>query len=270
MIDPNITVITPSYNQAEFLEENIQSVKEQDYPGVEHIVVDGGSTDGTLEILQKYENRYNLRWISESDRGQSHALNKGLELATGNWIGWQNSDDFYLPGAFEALVDTVQSHRDSKLVYGDLLIVDKSGKEIDRKYCIPPSRLVQRYWSIYTSNQCTFFHRSIFDHLGGFDEDYTYTMDNDLFWRIAQEDYNYAMIHKFIGAIRMHLETKTAGHPNVDIEKRREIRKIYGTTWYENLISGYLLRNMAKILKGLYLLRCGRMDALKWYVTEKF
>ena len=97
---PKITIVTPSFNQGKFIDENIQSVLTQNYPNFEHIIIDGGSIDGTVDILKKYSH---LKWVSEPDRGQASALNKGFRMATGDVIGWLNSDDSYLPGTFEVV-----------------------------------------------------------------------------------------------------------------------------------------------------------------------
>ena len=106
---PLVSVVTPSYNQGRYIEETIQSVLSQDYANLEYLVLDGGSSDATLEILQRYEGR--LRWISESDRGQADAINKGFRLARGEILGWLNSDDVYLPGTIQKVVQYFQTHR---------------------------------------------------------------------------------------------------------------------------------------------------------------
>lgn len=269
MSSPRLSIITPSYNQAKFLEKNVQSVKSQATDQVEHIVIDGGSSDNTNDILLKHEEGYNLRWISESDRGQSHALNKGLQMVEGDWIGWQNSDDFYLQGAFSSFFQALDSTTDTELIFGDLLVVDESGGEISRKYSIPPTKFVERYWSLFTSNQCTFLHKSLFDKIGKFDEDLHYTMDADIFWRIIEENIDYYMIPEFLGAIRKHENAKTVGDQNISLKQRNELENIYGHAWYDDIFPNQYLQNVAKALKAAYLIRNGRWDAIKWNVREK-
>lgn len=212
MTSPLLSVVTPSYNQAEFLHDNIQSILQQSHDDVEHIVVDGESTDTTLDILREYESEYNLRWVSEPDRGQSHALNKGIEMARGEWIGWLNVDDYYLPGAFDALRTALDTRDRPDVVYGDLLFVDRDGNELSRRYHTTPSMFVQRHWTLSTANHCSFFRADLFDRVGTFDESKSYTMDEDFFWRLLRNDVRWAHVPALLGARRMHKAAKT----NVD------------------------------------------------------
>ena len=208
MKSPQISVVTPSYNQAEFIEGTIKSVKRQEHE-IEHVVVDGGSTDGTLDVLRKYEDDYDLRWVSESDRGQTHAINKGIKMATGEWIGWLNSDDYYLPGASDALMTGLNHDPNAEVVYGDLLFVDGDGRELFRRYHTSPSLFVHRHWTLFTGNHCTFFRSDIFDRIGLLDDQYEFTMDAEFLARVLKANANTVHVPGIIAARRMHEETKT-------------------------------------------------------------
>jgi glycosyltransferase involved in cell wall biosynthesis len=265
---PKLSIITCSYNQAEFIGETLQSVMHQSYENFEHIVVDGNSDDGTVEILEKYESKYNLRWISEPDRGQSHALNKGIEMATGDWIGFQMSDDYYLPDAFETIVNAIQRHPNAETIYGDVINVDADGNEINRTFNIPPSRFIQRYWSLYAHLQSMFFHADVFNRVGTFGEEFEYTMDGDLFWRLLDADIKQVHIPVFISSFRNHKDAKTPSTPPE--EKQHEWDAIYGD--YETPLSRYLSRShletAAKVAKALLLLRIGRFKAFQYNLKQ--
>jgi glycosyltransferase involved in cell wall biosynthesis len=120
---PLVSIITPSYQQAAFLEQTMKSVLEQDYPNIEYLVADGGSVDGSVEIIQRYADRL-AWWVSEKDHGQGEAINKGFTRAKGKYIAWVNSDDFYMPGAIRSAVAELEAHPDVGMVFGDVKVVE--------------------------------------------------------------------------------------------------------------------------------------------------
>ena len=128
---PLVSVVINSYNQAAFLEQTILSVLDQDHPNTELLLVDGGSTDGSLGIIQKYQDRI-AWWVSEKDNGQADGINKGLRRAKGELVAWLNSDDYYLPGAISSAIENWLANPDTKLVYGDVIAVDGNGNTLNR------------------------------------------------------------------------------------------------------------------------------------------
>ena len=128
---PLVSIVTPSYNQAAYLRETMQSVLDQDYPNIEYLVVDGGSTDGSVEIIKEFESRLTW-WCSEKDRGQAEAINKGLQRAKGEYIAWLNSDDLYLPGVISTVVALFTKHPDAAMVHGDVFAIDETGRVTNR------------------------------------------------------------------------------------------------------------------------------------------
>ena len=180
---PLVSIVTPSLDQARWLPEAIESVRSQTYPHVEHVVVDGGSTDGTVEILRAYEH---VRWVSEADRGQSHALNKGFAMARGEIFGWLNADDAYLPHAVERGVAEL-GEGSPGLVYADVMRVNDDG--------VNPRRIRSRsQWHLWTElnlgcgiySPSVFFTRAAYESVGGVDEQLELTMDYDLWLRIGR------------------------------------------------------------------------------------
>jgi glycosyltransferase involved in cell wall biosynthesis len=185
---PTITVVTPSFNAAATIEETLRSVREQDYPHVEHVVVDGGSTDGTLEILASAEG---VRFVSEPDRGLSHAMNKGVDIATGSLVGWLNADDIYLPGALRAVGEAFAAHPDAQWATGRCRIIDGDGHEIRKGATAYKNILLGHYSHAlyltqnFISTPATFARRDAYLRYR-FREDYAMSMDYDVFLQLAQ------------------------------------------------------------------------------------
>jgi glycosyltransferase involved in cell wall biosynthesis len=182
---PLVTIVSPSYNQARFLEATLRSVLEQDYPSIEYLVVDGASTDGSVEIIRRYANRLTW-WISEKDSGQPEAINKGLLRARGEFVGWLNSDDIYLPGAVSAAVKVFQSHPEAGLVYGDALAIDTDGKPFNlmraRQYTLAELMAFN-----IICQPAAFMRRSVLEEVGYLNPAYHLLMDNLLWMCMAQK-----------------------------------------------------------------------------------
>ncbi len=206
---PLISVITPSLNQGMYIEDNIRSVLNQHYPNFEHIVIDGGSTDGSVDILAKYNH---LIWVSEEDTGQSEAINKGLKSANGEIIGWLNSDDCYEPHAFSTIVQELNEGEGRYIVFGDCNVINEGGKRIG--YCkgrlTDPEKFIKYWEKNYTIPQpAVFFRRDILQTVGFLDEDLHYVMDYD-FWLRVSKHYRIHYIRKPLAKMRVHNRAKSS------------------------------------------------------------
>ncbi len=181
---PLVSIVTPSFNQARYLEETMQSVLQQDYENLEYIVVDGGSTDGSVEIIRRYENQL-AEWISEPDMGQTDAINKGFQLASGEIFAWLNSDDTYRPGGVRSAVRYLLDHPETGMVYGNAFYVDEEGNPTAR-YPAGPTDYVGLRRGINTiPQQAMFFRAKLWKMVGPLDPTFFYAMDYDLWVRIA-------------------------------------------------------------------------------------
>ncbi len=185
---PRVTIVTPSLNQAAYLEETIRSVAAQDYPNLEHWIIDGGSTDGSLSIIRRWARRSrSIRWLSEKDRGQSEAINKGFRLASGEIVAWLNSDDAYEPGAVSRAVKFLRAHPNCPLAYSDAVLVNEQGKPL-RIY--PHTQRIFNYRRLvsvsdYIAQPSVFLRKKILGEVGFLDEGLQWCMDWDLWIRVA-------------------------------------------------------------------------------------
>ncbi|MGP8245398.1 MAG: glycosyltransferase family 2 protein [Bryobacteraceae bacterium] len=207
MPGPVVTIITPSYNQGRFIRSTIESVLSQNYPELEYIVMDGGSTDETAAVVKEYSSR--LTFISEKDRGQSHAINKGFHIARGSVLAWLNSDDLYLPGSIRAAVDAFARNPVAGAVYGEGYLIDSAGKSPSRFPWTQSFDLWRlTHLSDYILQQTVFFRRGALDEVGYLDEDLHYTMDWDILIRLGKK-YPLEYIPAYMACLREYPEAKS-------------------------------------------------------------
>jgi glycosyltransferase involved in cell wall biosynthesis len=202
---PSITVITPSFNAAASIEATLESVRAQRYPKLEHLVVDGASTDGTVETLEAAPG---IRYVSEPDRGLAHALNKGVAMASGDIIGELNADDIYEPGALQAVGEAFRDHPEVAWLTGYCRIIDSNGAEIRRAITEYKNAFLRRYsLGLYLTHNfisapATFFRRTTLDEAGDFDERYRISVDYDLQLRIARR-HDPLILRRYLASFRM-------------------------------------------------------------------
>jgi glycosyltransferase involved in cell wall biosynthesis len=202
---PTISIVTPCLNAAGTIEEALESVRSQDYPGIEHVVVDGGSTDGTLEILERADG---IRFVSESDRGRSDAANKGVSLTSGEVVAWLNADDRYEPGALRAVGEALAAAPDAAWATGYCRIIGAEGRELRRAVTAYKNFLLRHYsFRLYltqnfVSDPATFVRRSVLDRVGLLDECYRMSHDYDLWLRVARVS-DPVILRRYLSSFRM-------------------------------------------------------------------
>lgn len=226
---PKISIVTPSFNQAQYIEETIKSVLSQDYPCLEHLVIDGGSTDGTLDILRRYESH--LHWVSEPDRGQADAINKGFHQCTGEIVAWLNSDDLYLPGALHQVANLFNQHPGVDVVYGDYHLIDQTGRLLLTRREISFDYNILLYGLNYISQPATFFRRGVFDSVGYLDDTLHYGLDWEYWLRIASHGGRFAHLPSYLAATRWHTQAKTLIAPPQMYAEHQAIRAKY---WHKH------------------------------------
>ena len=225
---PRLTIITPSYNQADFLERTILSVLNQNYPNLEYIIVDGGSTDRSVEVIKKYE-KYLAYWVSEKDNGQVHAINKGLERATGDWISFQNSDDVYFPGTFQRFGKAAME-QSADILYGDLFMITTDDEVTEILKTTSYSLTCQILEGMQIHNQSLFFKKSLVEKYGKFDESFRFAFDYEFITRYTLHDSTkIRKIEGLGGALRVHADAKSSTIASVGSEEHLRIQKLYNS-----------------------------------------
>lgn len=206
---PRISIVTPSFNQGRFIEETIRSVLLQNYPNFEYIIIDGGSTDQTLDVIRKYD-KWITCWVSEQDRGQSHALNKGFALATGNVLAYINSDDLYEAEALKKVMHSFSKSLESGLVVGSCILFDgdKTQRIIEPSWPDTPAFFLQPFGSPF-AQPASFWSREAFERAGGFDESLNYVLDREFFLKLALDGLQPKLVPAALARYRDHPDTKT-------------------------------------------------------------
>lgn len=204
---PLVSIVTPSFNQGHFLEETILSVLDQDYPNIEYIIIDGGSTDGSVDIIRKYENRINY-WVSEPDKGQADAVNKGWQMSSGEILGWINSDDVYAPGAIGLAVSTLLATPAIGFVYGDAKVINSDGLIIGTRKSFPFDFKKLVTFDLVLNQPTVFLRRSLVETVGLLDTSLQMSMDTDYWFRLGHValgmNIPYTMAY-----MRSHVKAKT-------------------------------------------------------------
>jgi len=200
---PKISIVTPSYNQAQFLERTILSVLNQNYPNLEYIIIDGGSTDGSVEIIKKYE-KYLSYWVSEPDKGQSDALNKGFKIATGEILAWLNADDTYLPKVLHLVVSFLKKYSNIDMLYGRCYIVDSNDRILREAKTMPFSPIDYVYGLLSIPQQAAFWRRDIFLKAGPLNTKNYTCMDYELFVNFIRSGANIIYVDKLLANFRLH------------------------------------------------------------------
>lgn len=227
---PKISIITATLNQSHYLEQTITSIFEQKYPALEYIIIDGGSTDGTVELLRNYDDR--IKWISEPDNGQSDAINKGLKMVSGDVIGILNSDDIYLNDVLQKIGNFFLDNSQADWVTGKCRIIDEEGREIRKlvtlykNFFLGLRSKTMLYVLNYISQPATFFRRELIDSVGYFSEDLNYAMDYD-YWLRALNATRLDYIPAYLAGFRMYSVSKSGSGFEKQFDEEYKVAKKY-------------------------------------------
>lgn len=286
---PVVSIVTPSYNQAQFLEATICSVLEQDYPHIEYIIIDGGSTDGSVDIIRKYAERL-AYWVSAKDAGQSDAINKGLARTTGQILGWLNSDDCYLPRCVSTIVECFEQYSDAGMIYGQVEIIDEHGRRTGRLSSRPYTFADQLTQRMIIPQPAAFWRREVMDTAGLLRQDLHYAMDFEYWIRIGRR-YRIVGVPRTMAQYRVSKVNKGGAQaakwgpeflrilddlysqPNLQVQTRALERNAYAGAYYKGGCGFVQAYDLA--LGRAWLLKAANLDPMLllvpdwWAVTLK-
>ena len=237
-----VSVVTPSYNQVKYLEETILSVLNQTYPNIEYLVVDGGSSDGSVELLKQYDDRISW-WVSEPDQGQTDAINKGFARASGEVYAWLNSDDLYHPDAVSEAVEYLVTHPEVGLVYGDANFIDANERVIGKFNAQQTSYQRLRRGGVYIPQQAAFWRANLWDEVGPLDPSFYFAMDYDLWVRLARiTEIRYTP--RLWAYFRLHDDAKTISADDRCWPEMLKVHRRDGGSWFSVIFARYYLRRL--------------------------
>ena len=237
-----VSIITPSFNQAKYIERTINSVLSQDYKDIEYIVIDGGSTDDTLEIIEKYADKLSY-WVSEKDFGQTDAINKGFSKAKGDIIAWINSDDTYMPGAVAQAVAYLEANPEVGLVYGDANFIDENDNVIGKFPARQTDYKRLRQGYVHVTQQAAFFRKDVWDKVGPLDPSFYFAMDYDLWVRIAAIA-PVVYLPRLWANFRLHSDAKTISADDRCWPEMLRVHRRNGGSWFSIIYAKYCIRKL--------------------------
>jgi len=256
---PLVSIVTPSFNQARYIEATIQSVLSQDYPRIEYLIVDGGSTDGTVEIIKQYQGRL-AWWVSEKDQGQTDAINKGFGRAQGQILAWLNSDDTYEPGTVSAAVRYLLDHPDVGMVYGDCNFINDDGRVIGKFGSAQTDYRRLRQGYVHIPQQTMFFRAEWWKHVGPLDPSFYFAMDYDLWTRLAAHT-ELKYVPQTWANFRLHTTGKTIVADDRCWPEMIRVHYRDGGSFFSVIVAKYYIR---KIIAPLWNWRRSRMLNIVW------
>jgi glycosyltransferase involved in cell wall biosynthesis len=246
---PKISIVTPSFNQREFIERTLKSVLDQSYPNLEFYVQDGASPDGTADVLARYSDRL-AGWSSCPDNGQSHAINVAFATTSGEIMAWLNSDDILLPGALAYVADYFSRHPDVDVVYGYRILIDEHDQEIGR-WIVPPHNGQILSWEDFIPQETMFWRRRIWEKAGGgIDESFRFAMDWDLLVRFRDAGARFVRLPRFLGGFRVHPRQKSSaeisniGFQEMDRIRQQLLGRVPSRAEIQKAVRVYLLRHV--------------------------
>lgn len=239
---PLVSIVTPSFNHMKYIEATMQSVLTQDYLNIEYIVVDGGSSDGTVDVVKKYENKITW-WVSEKDKGQTDAINKGFARATGDILAWINSDDTYEPGAISAAVNYLQEQPEVGMVYGDCNFINENGKVIGRFNSSQTDYRLLRQGYVHIPQQTMFFRADLWKQVGPLDPSFYFAMDYDLWTRIAARS-EIKYVPQTWANFRLHTSGKTIISDDRCWPEMVRVHYRDGGSFFSVIVAKYFVRKL--------------------------